>query len=149
MCINVWDLRPEIWTLLHRQWGNSSKHCRLTLADWIYILQTDTRTQKTHTETQETGTGLDLWRNSSRWMQWDVNTWQWWSDEDEPDSYINTGQAFMLNNGSSFRCSIHCPTISFCRQTHTAANISDGTNKRNPELTEWHSGMQIEAELIQ
>lgn len=40
-----------------------------------------------------------------------------------------------------FRCTRHCPTISFCRQTHTAANISDGTNKRNPELivTPWYA----------
>lgn len=78
----------------------------------------------------------------SRWMQSEVvNTGQWWSDEDKPDSYINIGRAFMLNNGSRFRSTRHCPTISFCRQTHTAANISDGTNKRNPELivTPWYA----------
>lgn len=137
MCMNVWNLKPEIWTLLYTRWADSSKHCRLTLADWIYILQT--HTHKSHNR-QAQDLICDVMH--SRWMQSEVvNTGQWWSDEDKPDSYINIGQAFMLNNGSRFRSTRHCPTISFCRQTHTAANISDGTNKRNPELivTPWYA----------
>ncbi len=87
----------EIWTLLHRQWADSSKHCWLTPADWIYILQTHTHKHKR----QAQDSICDVMH--SRWIQSEVvNTGQWWSDEDKPDSYINTGQAFMLNNGSSF-----------------------------------------------
>ncbi len=71
----------------------------LVNTSWLDLHITDTHTHKHKRQAQDSICDV----MHSRWIQSEVvNTGQWWSDEDKPDSYINTGQAFMLNNGSSF-----------------------------------------------
>lgn len=75
----------------------------LVNTSWLDLHITDTHTQKHMRQAQDSIRDV----MHSRWMQSEVvNTGQWRSDEDKPDSYINTGQAFMLNNGSSFWCTL-------------------------------------------
>lgn len=110
----------------------------LVNTSWLDLHITDT-----HTQTQETGTGLDSWRNAVAEFSRRLLTLG-------SDDLTKTSQTATL-----IRDKLSCWTMAVvfkCTLTNRLLqtdSIFDGTNKRNPEPIQWRRGMQMEAELIQ